>query len=102
MRSQVMLFGAALAMGLSIAAQPVEAEPTKFTMTCTGDGSEKLKNEKFSCSIDVAHAKEAPNTEVPKSVTGVTFSFLEVTGEQHAGPICPTWVFKNGQWVRIC
>jgi hypothetical protein len=84
------------------APQPVAAENTVVTVTCTGDGAEKGAQEKFSCGAVVVHAKDKPNEALPKSITGINYMFMDVEGEKWSGGRCPTWVLRNGVWVQIC
>jgi hypothetical protein len=74
---------------------------TTFSLDCTGDGASKKDLEKFTCDLKMKHPKD-PNTTLPKKVNSITTVFLDIGGENVEGNRCPTWIFTNGQWVRVC
>lgn len=95
---------AALGALLPLALMPLAgtaADVTTFSLDCTGDGASKRDMERFTCDVKMKHPKD-PNTTLPKKVKSITTVVMEVEGEAFEGQRCPTWIFTNGQWVRIC
>lgn len=106
--------GVLIALLLMLGSTPLVA--SEFTMACKNANGLEGKAERLICKIKT----DGKNSEAPKESVEINWIYLDFQGvgnltpqaKDRAGPgrdgtrpmggDCPTWIFRNGQWIKIC